>query len=275
VKQWTGARLYNQDLGATLNLEEAITVLPTPAALVARDTRRADQVSEEIKKLDGLTQHSTFDQADLFSEVKHQAHWATRGFETIEEYYKSLGVDKSKREILYLVRMSEVLATLGTSRELAVAAKVSKLRLIAQLDPAAEVVDEDTEVAEPMAAIMRRLILAAPQTSLAELKQIVDDLLGKGDEDDEDSLTWLNLPIRRDAKQVVEAAIELARSLSGDTIDVASGELKDISTATALERISADFLASPSNQLEELGTPGQYEDNVADGNDFSEDVEEV
>jgi hypothetical protein len=248
-----------------MNLETAITILPTPAALVARDTRRADEVSEQIKALDGLTQHNTFDQADLFSEVKHQAHWASRGFETVEEYYKSLGIDKSKREILYLVRMSEVLATLGTSRELAVAAKVSKLRLICQLDPASEVVDEDTEVAEPMAAIMRRLILAAPQTSLAELKQIVDDLLGKGAEDDEDSLTWLNLPIRRDAKQVVESAIELARALSGDTIDAASGELKDISTATALERISADFLASPSNQLDELGHAGDFADSVEDG----------
>jgi hypothetical protein len=221
-------------------------------------------VTAQIKKLDGLNQHSTFDQADLFSEVKHQAHWATAGFETVEEYYKAIGVDKSKREILYLIRMSEVLATLGTSREQAVAAKVSKLRLICQLDPAAQVVDPDTEVAEPMAQIMRTLITAAPQTSLSDLKKIVDDLLGKSG-DEESEFTWFNWPIRRDAKEIVLQAIELARAQSGDTIDITNKEIKEISDATALERIAADYLADPNNSAENLGTPGDYQDSVADG----------
>jgi hypothetical protein len=246
-----------------MNLETAVTILPTPAALVARDTRRADEVSATIKRLDGLTSNNTFDQAELFAEVDREAHWATAGFESQEDYYKGLGIEKSKREIQYLTKMYKALVVLGLQREQYAPAKVSKLKVITQLDPASEVVDEDTKISEPMSAIMKRLIATAPNRKIADIQAEVDQLLGVVDEEDE--LTWLNLPIRRDAKEVVMQAIELARALSGDTVDVVSKELKDISEASALERIAADFLASPSNQLDELGHAGEYSDSIADG----------
>jgi hypothetical protein len=247
-----------------MNLETAITILPTPTALVARDTRRADEVTTTLKQLDSQSASVCFDQGDLFVEVDREAHWMTLGHESAEEYYRSLNIDISKREILYRSKVSRSMAALGLTRADYAPARLSKLKIITELDVAGQIVDPDTEIAEPLAPIMVRLIQAAPFKKLSEIREEVDILLGKtGDE--EDDLTWLNLPIRRDAKQVVEQAIELARALSGDTIDVTSGELKDISTATALERISADFLASPSNQLDELGHAGDFADSVEDG----------
>jgi hypothetical protein len=255
-----------------MNLEQAVTILPTPAALVARDTRRADEVTTTLKQLDSQSASVCFDQGDLFVEVDREAHWMTLGHESAEEYYRSLNIDISKREILYRAKVSRTMATLGLTRADYAPARLSKLKIITELDVAGQIVDPDTEIAEPLAPIMVRLIQAAPLKKLSEIREEVDILLGKtGDEDSE--LTWLNLPIRRDAKQVVLDAIELARVQSGDTIDVNSGELKDISDAAALERISADYLADPNNQADELGTPGQFEDSVGydNGERFSED----
>jgi hypothetical protein len=255
-----------------VNLEQAVTICPSPAALVARDTRRADEVADAIKKLDGQLQHSTFDVADLLAEAKREAHWATLSHESFEDFIKALGIEKSKREVEYLVRMSEVLTKLGTTRKQAVAAKVSKLREIARLDPSGQIVDPDTEIAEPMSGIMKRLIESAPVTPLAEIKQQVNDLIGKSG-GDESELTWWNMPIRRDAKEMCLETVDLVMALSGDTVDVNTGKPKPISIATAVERIFADFRSDPNNQLEQLGQAGDYADSIEDGDSHEDALE--
>jgi hypothetical protein len=250
-----------------MNLETAITILPTPAALVARDTRRADEVTTTLKQLDSQSASVCFDQGDLFVEVDREAHWMTLGHESAEEYYRSINIDISKREILYRAKVSRSMAALGLTRADYAPARLSKLKIITELDVAGQIVDPDTEIAEPLAPIMCRLVAAAPFKKLSEIREEVDMLLGKTG-DDEDGMTWFNWPIRRDAKQVVLDAIELARAQSGDTIDIHDKTLKELSDAAALERIAADYLADPNNQADQLGEAGDFEDSVESGDEY-------
>lgn len=255
-----------------MNLETAVTVCPTPAALVARDSRRADQVADELKQLDSNSTNIAFDQGELLLEIEKEAHYATKGFVSAEDFYKSLNLDVSIRELQYRRGVVRTMNTLGLSRADYAPAKISKLKVIAKLNPAGEIVDPITEIAEPLAPIMVRLVAAAPQMKLSEVEEQVDILLGKSGE--EGSLfTWFNWPILTDAKQVVMDAIELARTHSGDTVDINDKTAKQLSDAAALERVAADYLADPNNQLEQLGTPGDYADSVEDGGSYEQALE--
>ena len=232
--------------------------LESPAALIETDGRRADAVRKRLEQLVTASTLTDFEQADLLAEAKTNGYWQQWKFPSWDDYIKSTGCDLSKREIAYRIQISLGAKLLEVNKTELAAAKMSKLKLIFSLDPTKEVADEATLEVESMGNIMKQLVSDAPHKSLKEIAEIVKRLKGET-EDEEGELTWLNLPVRRDAKQVVIGAIELAQKLAGTTIDVLTKEEKDLSTAAALELIAGDYLADPNNQFDE-GTAGDFED---------------
>lgn len=233
------------------------------------DTRRVDYVRKRVGEIDTTITLGSFEMGDLLAEVKDNDYWRDYKYETFAEYVKSAGIDISPRQAEYLVKISKVSKTLNIPRAQLVKARNSKLKSIYELDLYKTITDPATLVVESMADIMRQLVADAPNKTLKEIQEIVKSL--KGEEELEDELVWMSLPVRRDAKQVVTSAIELAQQMAGTTLDILTKEEKNLSTASALELICAEFLADPNNQLEEFEE--QSESSFEDVVEFGEDAE--
>lgn len=247
-------------------------ILENPPAIVEQDTRRADEVRKRVQQIDSSVTLSFFELGDLFAEVKTNSYWRDWKYESFSEYVKDSKVDMSPRQVEYSITISNISKKLEISKVSLARAKNSKLKEIFSLNHEVSVVDEATGNEEPMADIMCQLVEDAPNKSLKEIKEIVKRLKGQTEEADvAGELTWLNMPVRRDAKQIVVEAIDLAMKLSGCTVDAMTKEVKDLSMAAALERICADFMADPNNQLDEVGEGGSFEDDAEDAEDGEPD----
>ena len=232
-----------------------------PPAIIQRNTTEGEHILARLEQIARQQQMSTFDIAELLYEVKRNDLWALKKFESLEEFCKASSLDLKIREVHYLIAVHAKSKLLEISKDDLVKAKISKLKVIFQLDPAVQVEDPATGDTESMADIIRRLVKEAPFKTLVEIKEIVRRLMNDLAETPADELTWLNLPCRRDAKEVVTRALDMARALSGSTVDMHTHSPKDLSDAIALERICADFLADPNNQAEEFGEEGSFEDD--------------
>lgn len=253
--------------------------MQTPAAIVETDTRRSDVVRKRLGELDSSVTLTEFEQADLWAEAKTNQYWSDWKFPSFYDYTKT-STDLCKREIDYRITVSLVTKILGVGLVQKAKAKTSKLKVICTLDPNAIVTESGTGKEEKMSDVMVSLINDAPSKTLKEIVEIVKRLKGETPDAEEgldDQLTWLNLPVRRDAKQVVLDAIELACKLNGTTLDILTKEEKDLSMAAALEKVSADFIADPNNQVDEFndGAASDFEDSMDDsGGDDSQDESE-
>lgn len=264
--------------------------LETPAAIIETDTRRSDVVRQRLQQLDSTVTLNEYEQADLWAEAKENSYWSGWGFPSFPDYTKTTS-DLSKREIDHRIQISLVTKLLGVGLVQKAKAKTSKLKLICSLDQNAIVTESGTGKEEKMSDIMVSLINDAPNKSLKEIVEIVKRLKGETPEATEgldDQLTWLNLPARRDAKQGIMDAIDLASKLNGTTLDIMTKEEKDISIAAALEKICADFKSDPNNQVEEFAdADSDYEaadfedehddsggDDSQEESDFEDEVED-
>lgn len=231
-----------------------------PPAIVRRDTEQGEQVLERLQAIVKQQQLSTFEVAELLYTVDRNDLWAIKGHESLDDWAAKTDLDIGIREIRYLISVHKKSTAMSIPKNQLVAAKISKLKIIFQLDPTAEVVDTQTGEVESMDEIIRLLIKEAPHKTLKEIKQIVQDLLNKGKEEDE-QITWLNLCILRSAKHVVEDALELARVNAGSSYTADGQTTKEMLDSRALELICADYLSDPNNRLEELGEEGNHEDS--------------
>lgn len=247
--------------------------LASPPAIIERDSRRSDEVRKRVGEIDTTLTLSTFELGDLLAEVKQNSYWSEWKFESFDDYIKKSGADISKTQVRNLIQISVVSKLLGISKTKLAKARNTKLTLIYSLDPNVTVTDSATLVEEKMSDIMVKLVDDAPNKTVAEIKEIVKRLKNETEEP-AGELTWMNLPVRRDAKEVVTSAIELASALSGTTLDAVTKEEKDISMATSLERICADFKADPNNQIEGFDEQGgDYEDSVEDTHGLDDEPE--
>lgn len=255
--------------------EPLIVQLETPAAIIETDTRRSDQVRKRIGEIDTSLTLNQFELGDNLAEAKTNSYWRDWGFESFPEAVKASKIDISPRQAEYLIQISKVSKLLKISKSSLAKAKNSKLKEVFTLDPGAVVKDEATQTEESMADIMVQLVEDCPNKTLVEIKAIVKRLKGETEEP-AGQLTWMHLPVRRDAKQVVTDAIELAQALSGDTVDAMTKEVKDISQASAIERICGDFISDPNNQSDQVGDEDEFADQVEDGDTYedSDDEEE-
>lgn len=237
-----------------------VTIIP-PVAISQRDTSRAEQVIEEVIKLDRSMATNAFAIGDLLNEIVEGDYFHADHCQTLQEFLKKHNFELSKREVDYRVKNSRVSKKLGISRERLLKAGISKIKAIFELDPGLDVVNPDTGKTESLGAIMVALVQeAGAGKSLSDIKKIVKQL--KGESEGEDSvITWLNLPTFTSRKEFIEDTIELAKAMSGDTIDPTSKMTDEISTATAIERILADWRSDPNNQIDE-GEQGTFEDET-------------
>jgi hypothetical protein len=250
-------------------MSENYTVqLETPPAIIETDSRRSDDVRKRVQEIDSSVSLGSLEWADLFAEIKDKNYWHDWKYESFNDYIKQSNLDLSARKIAYLITTSKVSKLLKIDKALIVKARPSKVDVIFTLDPNATVLEPETQTEVPMGDIIIGLIRDAPNKKLAEIKEIVAKLKGVVEEDS--SLTWLNLPCRRDAKAIVIQAIELASALNGPTVDIVTKAEKEISMAAGLEKVAADFLASPDNQLE----PFEDEGDLGDFADSTEDMDE-
>jgi len=252
-----------------------VITLESPAAIIEQDSRRADEIRKRVQQLDTTLTLSTFELGDLFSTIKAENLWNEWKFESFSEYIKASGVDISRRQVDYLVQISNVSKILTVTKTDLAKARISKLKEIYSLDHTLTVTDPATLKEESMADIMRNLVIDAPNRSLAEVKEIVKRLKGPV-EDKAGELTWWNWPVRRDAKEVIEATLEKASAVAGQTFDILTGEAKNLSKASALELVCGDWAADPNNQVDEQGEAEDIQDETEDGdeNDFEDDEDE-
>ncbi len=218
----------------------------SPPAIVRRDTRRSQEVKKKLEAYQDTLTTDKFDIAELLSEANRNDYAADWGYENFEEYLTETKFDVSPREAYYLIKIVDTARELGIERKKLVAAGVSKLKVIVSKAQGEEVI---------------KLINDAPKVTLVDLKKRFEKNAG-----DDPDFTWLNVPMKREDKtEYYDEAIRLCRAITGDTINVNTGQPKDLSEGAALAHICQSYLQDANNQAELLGEEGDYTDEVAGG----------
>lgn len=227
--------------------------------IVRNDTSRAEQVVQTILTLEQKTVSNFVDMADLYSEFMDGDYHAADHCESLPQFLKKHNIELSPKEITKLVKISKVSKQLEITREQLLKAKVNKVRAIFELDPALDYTDPDSGTVCSVGIIIKDLVQQAGNgKSLKDIKQIVNMIKGKTE--GEDSLvTFWKLPVFKSREEFLEETIELAVQLSGDTVGD-GGEAKDISRATAVERIFAEARSGFALEEQDGEQGGEFED---------------
>jgi hypothetical protein len=214
-----------------LGVEEPTTVVGEQEA-----GSRADEVKRKINKLIKAVNTNMFDLAEYLHEAKTKTYYTDWGFPTYSGYAKSLNIKYTRA--YYLVDIVEKMRRAGVSRVEYEPVGMSKLRVIAKLDPEAEY------NGTPVVLLIRELTLKAAGMSVEEVQAEVDTIQGKvGDE----SMVWFNLHVKKLAREnVMKPAIELARKHIGSQGQDEEGNAIDATESAAAEMIFANFLADPN-----------------------------
>jgi hypothetical protein len=223
--------------------------LSEPAAIIGETVAgRAAVVKKELAGLVSEIRESTFDMAELLSEVKGAAYYSAWGFESFADYVTA-ELDMKVRKAQYLVRIVQVCAQVGVMRKTYEPIGVSKLREITSLEPTESFWNAETSVNEPLVGHIIRLITKADEMTLQEVIDEVKRLKGlTGD----DELVWMNFSVKRAVREgVVLPAIELAKQKLGSAGRDNEGQAIEYSDGAAIEVICADFSADPNNYTEE------------------------
>lgn len=205
----------------------------------------AAKVRKQLKTLIESVNTSTFDIMDLIYRVKSEKLY-TPQFDTFRDFADTLAMKSSK--VYYLLRIKDRMSLAAIPRETYEKIDISKLKMIALLDPT----DEDGKVSETVLDQIRNLVQQAPTKSVDDLKNAVDELQGNvGDE----AWDWVNLKMKKSAKAVFMQAIELIKHQIGSTgTDKETGNAVDASDGAAAEKLAMDYLSDPNNQpdIEEI-----------------------
>lgn len=250
--------------------------LEAPPAIIERDSTRSDVVRQRLQQIDSTVTLSTFERGDLFAEIKANSYWRDWRFESFPEYLKASGFDISPRQADYEVVISNVSKELKINATSKAKAKNSKLNVIFTLDHNKVFIDPATQNETKMSDVIIDLVEQAPHNTLVWVKEEVKRLkrIDATEEDIASELTWVNAPIRRDAKQIFDDAIEKIMKFNGCTIDTMTKELKDISKGAALEKMAADTLADPNYDVDESDEEGIFEDSIEDEVDDTHDLDD-
>jgi hypothetical protein len=220
--------------------DELTTPTPTedPQEIVGESEagERAEQVRRRINKLIKAVNTNTFDLAEYLHEAKKKNYYSKWGFENFSAYAKSLNMKYVRA--YYLVDIVETMRTAGVSRAEYEQVGVSKLRLIAKLDPEAEY------KGTPVVMLIRELTLKAANMSQEEVQAEVEKIQGKvGD----DSMVWMNMHIKKIAREnVCKPAIGLIRKAIGSVGVDEDGNAIDASDGACFEMMCANTLTDPN-----------------------------
>jgi hypothetical protein len=249
--------------------------LEAPPAIIEKDSTRSDAVRQRLQQIDSTVTLNYFEQIDLLAEVNHNNYWDAWKFPSMKEFVKKSGFDLTMAEVDKGIQISTVSKVLEIGKVSLAKAKKTKVNIIFQLDHTKTVTDPATQTEEKISDVIVQLVNDAPSKTVVELKEIVKRLkaLYSTDDEKDSELTWLNLPVRRDAKQIVLDAINLAQKLAGQTIDTMTKESKDLSLAAAFELVAASFIADPNNVIDEDGKEGTFEDSVDENEPYDDSID--
>ena len=209
---------------------------PTPVIGEQEAEARSEKVKRAIVKLIKVHNTNMFDLAEYLHEAKSKTYFTEWGYPTYSAYAKSLSLKYARA--YYLVDIISKMRAAGVSRTEYEPVGLSKLRVIAKLDP------ESEYQGTPVVLLIRELTLKAPGMSQEEVQAEVDRIQGKvGD----DSMVWLNLHLKKIAREnVVKPALALAKKHIGSVGQDDGGNALDATDGAAAEMVFANFLADPN-----------------------------
>lgn len=209
--------------------------------------RKAERL---IKRHVGLDQ---FDIGDLLYEIDKRGIYREKGFNTVVEFAKELGLKESKAR--YLPRISRIMELVGIPRIRYEAVTVSRLRAITSLKPEEIYTNPNTGEQSPMTEYIKLLteecITKGESFPLVDVQRLVGNLKGFTGERD---LVWRNLRFMRSvAEGVWDQAIELIKRHIGSVGKDEDGNSIDPSDASAAEKMAAIILQDPNLYEESVG----------------------
>lgn len=228
-------------------------LLETPPGIIYQapgesSKERSNYVRLELETLRANQQQTTFEMADLLVETHEKNYWADWGFQSFAHYVQE-SLDIKERQAYYLIQIVTVSRKLNIDRDEIEGIAISKLKEIFSLDPEGFYYNAETSEKEPLDAHIIRLTGLAPNVGLDAIKAEVRRLKGLPEKPG----TWRNLYFEDPAMaETWDRAIELVKRHSGNgKEDPITGQIRDISDATAAERMAADILSDPNWQVEE------------------------
>ena len=216
---------------------EATELAPRAFAVLSRVNQLKSGINENVLEL-----------GELLVEIRDNHYHQVWGFDTLALWLGSSGLDVGERQAYYLMKVIDSAKKLGIGRDEMAKVKVSKLKKIFTLNP-----DKHPER-------IKQLVAAGEGVSLDEI--IKEVAKTRADDDGWEAKTWRNFSLLTSQAAIVDEAVERAKMESGSVTNAVTGEVMDISNATALERICADYLASP-NELEMQYAEVRIEDGTS------------
>jgi hypothetical protein len=205
---------------------------------------QAAKARKQISTLIKMVNSSTFDIADGLHEIKTKKFYAPE-YESFGDYAKTLDLKVTKA--YYLVRMVENMAAAGVPRATYEPVGIAKLRVICKLD----ILDKEGQVISynGMLAtdLVKSLVTVASEKSLEDMNLAVSAIQGLTGED---ALVWVNIKLKKAARDIVQTALNLAKKNIGSVGQDVDGNFKDASDGAALEVIAVDFIQDPNNHYD-------------------------
>jgi hypothetical protein len=219
-----------------------------PIKVVMVGEQVAGEAAKTRKQVEKLIQSHILDQFDigeLLWKIKKNNWYSNWGYNTYSEYGKSTGLKDSK--LRYLPQISEVMETVGFSKEEYQEVGVAKLRAISSLKPEDTYVNPVTQEETPMVDFIKLLVQKSiddgEEFTLEQLKKHVRTLKGIVGQKD---IAFLGISTQREIlDSVMRPALERAKALIGSIGKDDEGNSVDPSDAQAFAYICGDFLATP------------------------------
>lgn len=198
---------------------------------------RAHEVRTRLLGIQQNIESGFLDMCDLLLEAQEGAYHTVFGFARFGDWItKSSGLDVSERQALYYVNIGKKARKLGIRRDQLEGVKISKLKEIFALDPG----EHGPE--------MRKLLSAAGESTLEEVKEQVGKLRAKSGGTEE--FKYVTLKLDPLVKEMLDEAVDLARDEIGDK--VIDGEIVEPSFSLAVEYIAADFIQGKDARQERV-----------------------
>jgi hypothetical protein len=206
---------------------------------------QAKQIRKKVEAIINSMETNQYDLGEWLVQVQDGNLYTQWGFNTYSEYMKTTKLKASKAR--YLPQIARVMKAIAVERVQYESIGISKLRVIASLNPTDVYVHpvskEETSMHNYIAAIVDKALTDGEAYSLEDIKKHVRTLKGiTGDRD----VTFLGVPILRAAlDNVVRPCFDRFKTLIGTVATDSEGKAVDASDGIILERICATVLALP------------------------------
>ena len=228
-----------------MSFEELQIGMNTPTEIVGEAVAgEAAQVLKQIKNLVKGISSNTFDLATALYKVKKNKWYAPK-CSTFTEYIGTIDLRSSKGH--YLVRIAQTMEDVGIPRTEYEPLGIAKLRAICRLDLTDENGNGKMYEGKPAVEVIKDLIQQAPSHSPEAVDETVKKLQGLVGED---SIVWINFPIKLAARNKWDEAISLAQKNIGSVGKDADGNYVDASVGSCAEVIAASYILDPNNSPE-------------------------